>query len=478
MRMKAIMENLDCESNMDLFGWSPPSVETIQALWKSTKQLVPSDVFGRENEEMHPACLQIFETIANALQPQIGFLLRKKLSDPEFEPDLVGFRRGLSNCTWTDIRMIAEFKLCTSKEKKNGITESFDYLIASMGSLPSLDTGPVEPRVSLYSDFRSILALVARMKNCLDVTRSEHLVLFPDGWRELSEPTDGFKLLCHAIKVPMPVPVTVSVDRHLCSSTGTLYVNSQIGIFIVEVNTELLAVKVGLDRYGFGMVEMERNNISNIMQLDRMCNYMVPMTEQAVRYGFAMPLAEPLSAWIDRQQKELKNEIQEAVTEKALTQRCTPIFQQLLEGIHCLHRHGFCHLDIRPGNLMMFEGTGRLIDWTTVKRIEKAKSDSIGFFRQGHLDAFWPDPTGTKLDESPVRWDLYGLAYSIAYLGANLLEKGQLSDFDTRDAQLEEFRGKAVDSDSIKALGAHLVKVLKEETDDDVVYRAMVECLQ
>jgi hypothetical protein len=43
-------------------------------------------------------------------------------------------------------------------------------------------------------------------------------------------------------------------------------------------------------------------------------------------------------------------------------------------------------MDIRPGNIVMYNGTARFIDWLTLQRDELIHA----WLRQGHDDPFWP----------------------------------------------------------------------------------------
>ena len=74
---------------------------------------------------------------------------------------------------------------------------------------------------------------------------------------------------------------------------------------------------------------------------------------------------------------------------------------QLLDAIATLHRSGLAHQDIKPGNVMMFEGRWRLGDLGLLSRNDQLVGD------RGTL-AFWP-PEGTS---TPIA-DLYALGKTL-----------------------------------------------------------------
>lgn len=79
----------------------------------------------------------------------------------------------------------------------------------------------------------------------------------------------------------------------------------------------------------------------------------------------------------------------------------TQIGLQLLDAVATLHRSGLAHQDIKPGNVMMFEGRWRLGDLGLLSRNDQLAGD------RGTL-AFWP-PEGTS---TPIA-DLYALGKTL-----------------------------------------------------------------
>jgi len=61
-------------------------------------------------------------------------------------------------------------------------------------------------------------------------------------------------------------------------------------------------------------------------------------------------------------------------------------YRWLLEGLRILHGNHFYHMDIRPGNIVIYEKKARFIDWFTLQRNELIHAR----FRQDHDDPFWP----------------------------------------------------------------------------------------
>jgi serine/threonine protein kinase len=55
-------------------------------------------------------------------------------------------------------------------------------------------------------------------------------------------------------------------------------------------------------------------------------------------------------------------------------------FKQLLDGIACIHAHGFCHRDIKPENAIIEQDTGvlKIIDFGLSKHLDSARTLGIG----------------------------------------------------------------------------------------------------
>ena len=55
-------------------------------------------------------------------------------------------------------------------------------------------------------------------------------------------------------------------------------------------------------------------------------------------------------------------------------------FKQLLDGIACIHAHGFCHRDIKPENAIIEQETGtlKIIDFGLSKHLDSARTLGIG----------------------------------------------------------------------------------------------------
>ena len=55
-------------------------------------------------------------------------------------------------------------------------------------------------------------------------------------------------------------------------------------------------------------------------------------------------------------------------------------FKQLLDGIACIHAHGFCHWDIKPENAIIEQDTGvlKIIDFGLSKHLDSARTLGIG----------------------------------------------------------------------------------------------------
>jgi hypothetical protein len=70
-------------------------------------------------------------------------------------------------------------------------------------------------------------------------------------------------------------------------------------------------------------------------------------------------------------------------------------------------------MDIRPGNIVIYENKGRLIDWLTLQRGEIGHA----YLRQGHEDPFWPFHREKFTHKSLFYlWDLISLGYTFLFL--------------------------------------------------------------
>ena len=120
-----------------------------------------------------------------------------------------------------------------------------------------------------------------------------------------------------------------------------------------------------------------------------------------------LPMAKPLIVWY----QEL---LESNNSSDRLMEALLPVIENYFDAISFLGVENWYHSDIRPANLVVLDGRGRIIDWVT------ANMDSVPLkFQQGALDLYLVDEV--VLSEKTVlycpKWDLISLAYSL--LGLN-----------------------------------------------------------
>lgn len=153
---------------------------------------VSPDVSTLLNEEVFS---KIVSLIAS-LFPVLNCLVREQMSKPNFVPDIVISRNWIDRGTWSEAFWLVE--LDTSRAKiEEPIPKWIEHCYAEHKNL-NIESNGIYFRVGIASNLKSLMVFHLP-KNLLEMKQTSVLSLFPNGWREMDEPTEGFKMLCHTL---------------------------------------------------------------------------------------------------------------------------------------------------------------------------------------------------------------------------------------------------------------------------------------
>jgi serine/threonine protein kinase len=164
-----------------------------------------------------------------------------------------------------------------------------------------------------------------------------------------------------------------------------------------------------------------------------------------------MAEAEPFLSWIEVKRDQLKTE-QNGNLELNLLNSVRPLLAQLIRGLACLHENGWVHLDVRPSNMVLLDGTARYIDWLTAVPADQV--ENFGTMKQGHEDPFWPTDQSVFISD-PQKWDWYGFGYSIMFMGLTNSQRVDVMDVQRRDQVVSTI---AMDSTTMASIGAKIIE--------------------
>jgi serine/threonine protein kinase len=193
-----------------------------------------------------------------------------------------------------------------------------------------------------------------------------------------------------------------------------------MAVHVINVNDEKEKVAVKVSNGNFDIVivmSFEHAKYEVISRIDGISPFIIRLrSEFAVSNGFVMNCAdETLPTWISSfkaaTNPPFRNYHEDEPQLKLLLK---PMFLNVLRGLKLLHQNNWYHMDVRPGNIVIYGGTARLIDWATASN-ESAPRE-LEFF-QGHSDPFWPDPDKIPgILKQKAKWDLIGFGLVISFL--------------------------------------------------------------
>jgi hypothetical protein len=412
------------DSSTDLFSWPKPLADTINNAWTAAKVLWNnsdwSSEFENENRDLHPVFESILDCILSTLEVEGKIFIRPMLKTPSPSPDIAIGAPGLVRMNWNSISVIGELKL------PGGISiaasDAWDYLKRALKARPVSRSNLIP--FAFGCDFHSLFIIVAKYSARLELCDLvspwiAELELFPDGWTSKSVPTAGFSTLCHAMNLVDLVGRTVTVNGRITNVDEILYEDESTGVYAISVDSNVYVVKVAIGGNLANLfIAYEKNDYYELYAITQMQPYMVPPASHlSIKDGFAMNNAPSFL----RLESEIK--WQESFV--------SSIFVDILMALKQLHSFELSHGDIRPNNIVVYEGKGRLIDWNTLGKI-----NSRSVVPQGQRDCFWPPNSSLYWDPQRAQgrgreWDLASLGIAFYFFS----KKGIMKDF-IQDASL------------------------------------------
>lgn len=163
----------------------------------------------------------------------------------------------------------------------------------------------------------------------------------------------------------------------------------------------------------------------------------------------------------------------ETAQREFIVKKLTPILRNYVDALRVLHSEGKIHGDIRPKNLAVYEGTGRLIDWETTQDIESwelSHAVSVAMlFGKKYYDIFAPFQCSKG-----EKWDLYALGYAMMHLDATQTERESFGNPETRTDFLTALLNAS--NRRIATFGARIIRALDNMVTVD--YDALLQILQ
>ena len=459
-RFHFIMENITQHETAGM-TWRKPDDRLIINAWNKVKaecinlsaNSVASDVkdLTQENAKVHPVFLKLISVITSIVSgKEFNCLLRPRLNMPNLVPDIVITRKGISRCTWSEAFVLIELKTA-NVEITEAIPQCVEYLYSAYKKLNS-QSGPVF-RIGIASNLTSIMVFHLPV-NLLDMKRSATLSLFPSDWCLLNEPTEGFKLLCHALTLTLPSEKIVSFQMGgawiKCIAKKILRDDGECEVSVVNHNGRDLIVKQAKGKYAKGIIsKFELFNYQEISKIAGMAPFIVPLREEyEIQHGFVADYAsgESIDVWIEN--------CQIGSDGAARDQALKSLFLHVFKGLKLLHENHWFHKDIRPENIVVSgDGTAKLIDWATAIHCPGPVADDAHIFYQGHSDPFWPDDLRLALE--PSKWDLVGFGLVICFL--TLSEVDRLAAFQNVSNRASFLRSfSEAHPDSLTSVGAKI----------------------
>lgn len=202
-------------------------------------------------------------------------------------------------------------------------------------------------------------------------------------------------------------------------SQGTVYRVDGVKVVKVTLADEELVVKTAdvRNHRELGLLDYERRTILCLKELGFKC--MLPLHNESIYGALVFPLAEDIESHMEKCYHELtiqskdygfRNFDLNAVTlYPELCDLLIKYFVELFESVRSLHNLGFSHGDIRPSNIVIFDGSAYLIDWATCH-----KQKDLIFVCQ-KFDIYLPDE---MIENSfsgfyKPKWDYLGLLFSL-----------------------------------------------------------------
>jgi hypothetical protein len=384
--------------------WKTCSMEGIVYSWeqcrdiKNTENIPDLAAMSNVNErQVQAAFSNVVKIILNNLHYRHAVTETRKVDGSQQVPDLVIAKQGCTNPGFQDVFAVIELKT-PSTVLMNAAVQAGKYLAEISNS--RIDTN--RSLTAIGTNYQDVCIFGFQNRDSVPIlTLYDIAPCFPKGWKDLGTPTDGFMALCHAIhQTGDSTSRIIVINESDVVITGTIHEMEGIGVYRCTYLQEELVVKQGYGKRGKGFVEHELQKLKTVSKIAKFQPFLLPWKQDLnIQHGYAMPLGtvitDPLlfvtdwEGFLDKQ------------------------YRWLIQGLSILHEENLYHMDIRPGNIIIYENTARLIDWLTLQRGDVINA----WLRQGHDDPFWPVHRD-KFNEKNLfyLWDLISLGYTFLFL--------------------------------------------------------------
>lgn len=286
-------------------------------------------------------------------------------------------------------------------------------------------------------------------------SNNEEEELFSPGWRKKSQPTAGFRLLCHALALPIPSSKFVKINGHPYPVRGTLIESAALSVYALDhPDVGQIIVKIPNVKQSWPCVIADRKGYRRLYDIMPLRPYLVkPFLDLKVeKGGFAMERGVLLVSLLEMAVQEANDQTETdyiAVVDRFMR----PHMLHLLHGIRTLHSHGWTHRDIRPANLLVVDGTTRLIDWEfslPVNYNEDLTHD------QGIHNPFSPDDDDVRVTNNDhVKRDFLGFGHTCICLGSSQINQNRCADNGDRRSYIGELL--VANDEFLAMIGAKIV---------------------
>jgi len=386
-----------CPMDKILESWrkckNSPLMPDLARMDRESKKSIHEDAV----QKAFPEGLKI---ILSTLRYRHEVVQKEKNHPLEGQPDVVLAKQGAKSPGVTDVLALVELKAPSVKMHK-AASQVGGYLYANAGSRLEHKQS-LQSLVAVGSNYNEICVLAYLKPDQIYLYRRAQSPCFPEGWKTMEDPTDGFIDLCHAIYQTGDSTATyITINDVNVPITGKIYEGEGIGVYRCTYPNEDIVIKQGFGKRGKGLVELELEKFKIVSKLNEFRPYLVPLKQDLhIQYGFAMPSAIAITN-------------PNLHTHGFLEEQ----YKWLIQGLKILHAKKLYHVDIRPGNIVIYKKTARFIDWFTLQI-----GDSIinAWMRQGQDDPFWPVHL-EKFNETSLfdLWDLISLGYTFLFLAAD-----------------------------------------------------------
>ena len=378
-------------------------LEKIVDCWRQCRNSSLMPDLGAVSSRVEEKCVQAAFTvgiriIVSNLHYNHSLTEEKKVCGSNLKPDLVLAQRGVTNPGFRDVLALVELK-SPGVPLKDAVVQAAQYL-ADVSQQKFSQNQSLSSLVAIGSNYTDICIFGFPGQNPLPVLQlcTGTKSFLPAGWKNLEIPTDGFIELCHAIhQTGDSSSKCIEINDVDVIITSTIYEMEGVGVYRCTYQNQDLVVKQGYGKRGKGLVEHELEKFKVVWEIKAFQPYLLPWKEDLrVQHGFVMPFGTVI---IDECYQN----------ESFLIEQ----YRWLIQGLKILHGNNLYHLDIRPGNIIVYDNSARLIDWFTLQRDELFHA----WLRQGHDDPFWPVHRDKFNDKSLFYlWDLISLGYTFLFI--------------------------------------------------------------